>query len=30
MTNFTDDPSAIRAWRDRLADLIELELRKGK
>ena len=30
MTNFTDDPSAIRAWRDRLADLIKLELRKGK
>ena len=23
MTNFTDDPAAIRAWRDRMADLIE-------
>ena len=26
MTNFTDDPVAIRAWRDRMADLIEQEL----
>ena len=25
MTNFTDDPAAIRAWRDRMADLIEQE-----
>ena len=26
MTNFTDDPATIRAWRDRMADLIEQEL----
>jgi hypothetical protein len=26
MTNFTDDPAAIRAWRDHMADLIEQEL----
>ena len=30
MTNFTDDPVAIRAWRDHMADLIEQELQKRK
>ena len=23
LNNFTDDPSAVRAWRDEMADLIE-------